>query len=885
MTVYGTTVSPDKVKLKYRERYVTEGENERSLAYPSGCYRGFIPEDSTVPDMKIHLNIDPLSFEYDTDSFAVFNRYNESGEGWSLSIRESTDIYIELSGTAFDPIPAGVTYLYVYMYADYAVGQTTDVEYRVSDEDPHNAVSSNYDVDTIVIGRIPVTPAATSISFDISNASTWVDVLTPRTYPAPTAAELLTDLGAGDKLWGYYDSLSAWRTPTVDEKKAMVNANSPDAANPFATMDDTNRMYTAEWTAYDVTIDPTASVDGKQKIALSGDWYIGDGARASDAARYFKVYSKDSTVMGYDASFALDYGGVRPIRVWDTAGTTALTPSSASDTEGFYTDPQLQLYMDTEQVLTQEFTIAGYKKKQQGTMEQAPVSPAEYPSANAQNVSVKRLSSPPLWGETSTALDDERNGLQDVVHDLHRRLRGPVARSLSATNLNMALHKISSTVFHEQGAADAHPFAIENTFPYFGIPFADIGANKYAVRKIAPWRLGGIGAKVIVVGLDNAYPATGGPAVGFVDPSTGETTVTRLESFLPASDGTKWVFQDLCVDDNAIYIRVADDSVTGNNRLLKLLYGLTVDSAWPTNGVLLGAFDAGTVAGFGSLIPKRANVINANLNYLAANDQTTEVNGAASNVGGVYVIRKSDGVIIGNGTGDLVTSGTSPIPALNSSYCSGPIASDGSNIYFSCVKETGGGGIAGINIGVCQIANPHLPPSLITGWYSWYYADGQPPVNAIDLVFDGYYIWGFAGSTVTGSLDGGVTQSGFTTNGEVDVVDMTGFDEQFGPACFDGKDIWHITTDPAKGTVACNRLSVRGGVQDIANFTSTYADLLKETIGICDPLQEPNVAADDLAVGAIAFDGEDVWYTLDGYAAGTGTMAGWIFRIPNVKNI
>ena len=116
MTIHGIDVSPDNVKLKYRERYVTEGENERSLAYPSGCYRGFIPEDSITPDMKVHLNIDPLSFGYDTDSFAIFNRYNDAGEGWSLSIREPTDIVLDLTGTAFDPIPAGVTYLYLYIY-------------------------------------------------------------------------------------------------------------------------------------------------------------------------------------------------------------------------------------------------------------------------------------------------------------------------------------------------------------------------------------------------------------------------------------------------------------------------------------------------------------------------------------------------------------------------------------------------------------------------------------------------------------------------------------------------------------------------------------------------------------------------------------------------
>lgn len=877
MTVYGTTVSADNVKLKYRERYVTEGENERSLAYPSGCYRGFIPEDSTVPDMRIHLNIDPLSLGYDTDSFAIFNRYNDSGEGWSLSIREPTDTVIDLTGTAFDPIPAGVTYLYVYIYAEYGVGQATDVEYRVSEIDPTIA-----DPDIIMIGRIPVTPAATTISFDISVPATWVDVLTPRTYPGPTSAELITSLGAGDKFWGYYDSLSAWRTPTIDEKKAMTNANSPDATNPFATVDETRDLYEAEWTTYDVNVNPSSSVDNKQKIALTGDWYIGNGARASDAARYFRIYSKDALMLGYDASFALDYGGIRPIRVYGTSGVTPLAPVTDSDTEGFYTDPQLQVYMDTEQAVVQEFTIAGYKKKTHGTKAQAPVDAIGFPSNHAQNITIKRIATPPIWGETSTSLDDSRNGLQAVVQDLHKRARGPVARSLTASSLNMQLHKLPATIFHEQGGCDAHPFSPENFYPSLLTRF-QVSSVTCSVRKIMPWRLAGAGPKVIVVGLDNSN----GPGLGFMDPVTGAYSAISLVGSLPA--GTRWMFQDACCDDDSVYVRVADDSSGGDNRVLRMYLGVTPHTSWPTGGRSLGNLSPGVnTAATQCLVRNHSNLINANGNYLAANDQWTDVNGALASVGGVKIIRKSDGVITGGGTGDLISSGSAGVS--NPARCWGPIVSDGTNVYFTCSEElSGGGGVTKYHVGMCQIAAPTV--SSITGWYTRYaQTAGTVPM---DLVFDGYYLWAFGGDP-TGVLSPTpfcmVSKTSIYygwSAGDYEVPDMTGYeDELFGPVCFDGKDIWQLSHNETSNRGGCSakRISVRQGIQLLSTGSSDYSELVKDSIGAIGPDFILSVGG-RFQTGAIAFDGEDIWYSLDGNSDGTAVLSGFILRIPNIKDI
>ena len=55
MTVENFSISNTKVKLRYRETYVTEGANEKSLAMPRGIYRGFIPRKSATADTKIWL--------------------------------------------------------------------------------------------------------------------------------------------------------------------------------------------------------------------------------------------------------------------------------------------------------------------------------------------------------------------------------------------------------------------------------------------------------------------------------------------------------------------------------------------------------------------------------------------------------------------------------------------------------------------------------------------------------------------------------------------------------------------------------------------------------------------------------------------------------------
>ena len=239
MAVQDFTISATKIKLRYQEDYITESVNEKSLALARGIYRGFIPRESATPDKSIWLDIDPLSLSMDEDSFAIYANRNvaATADGWGVSIRETTAVELDLTGTAFDPIPGGVTTLYVYILATYDIGTTTTATYNVSDEDPTVVISTNYNKDAVLVGAIPVTPAAITIPFDITNLTIRTGVFASRKTPEPSSVQNLASMGLGDELWGLFDSFSRWRTPTEDEKEAMTNASpAPTSSNPFLTL-------------------------------------------------------------------------------------------------------------------------------------------------------------------------------------------------------------------------------------------------------------------------------------------------------------------------------------------------------------------------------------------------------------------------------------------------------------------------------------------------------------------------------------------------------------------------------------------------------------------------------------------------------------------------
>jgi|GEM_PF-5041100 len=862
MTVENFSVSVEKVKLRYRERYVTEGVNEKATAIPRGCYRGFIPRQSTVPDASFWLGVDPLGLGIDVDSFAIYAEYNDGApnyDAYALSIREVSDVQIDLSGTSLIPIPAGVTYLYPYITAQYQIGSTTVVTYDVSDEDPYNVASSNYDMNVIKIGRIPVTPGSSIISFDITNPLVIADVFSGRRLPAPTQDQTGAGLVWGDSRWGYLDSISAWRIPSNDQKEGMDAANSPDTSNPFATMDDVANKYVAEPASELINIDPLGS--NPVKVTLTGDWYVGKGGDSSDASKYFKLASDYDGLLHPNkhewepAYFEEDQGGLRVFRLWLTGGATAMRPSTDADSEGFYNNPVLEISFFTEDQAAQDFLVTGYKKTTFSTTDQAPVQASP---VNVQPHSIEVISqhkeAPPLW-PLAEDIDEDLNA-QAVLNSLHRRVRGTASENMRDEDLTQHLHVLSRN--------DAVSYAYLNSHY-----IADSLLNPYAIDKIIPWRLGD--STTLVMLMRSSLTPITLDRVGWYDPVTRTLTEYDYIASLPAPTSA-WVYDDIAVDGEDVYIRVTDAGNLSDSRVYKFGFGTTLDSSWPAAGAQVGpSFSAAP------WYDKRNRLICIDDSYLAANASGQNLFGGTPATAGLRKIRKADGAIMSFGCGDC-TTGSGPA-LLNPTYAMGPMVSDGQNVYFSTYENTGAQlnakYIYQLNISDFQTVNT-------PNWGMYYYAALY--THARGLYYDGYNVWAVGQGDNAGEI-GVAMQRSVALGATLQVKNFlpTAYPNSYiGGACFDGKNIWAPIWDEVDETYVIAKLGVQranqnwpvspAGGQPLETIVRDFhAGIVPDIAwsGVNDIYADP------------AFDGENIWFAPEQNTA-TGAGRGWLFRVPNI---
>ena len=873
MAVKDFPVSDTKVKLRYRERYITEGSNEKSLALARGCYRGFMPRKSALANKSIWLDIDPKGLTLDEDSFAIYaERSSVTGDGWALSVRETTAVELDLTGVAgIDVNPAGFSWLYVYILADYTVGSVTNVTYSVSTVNPMAA-----NPDAIVIGRVPIDPLVNFIvDFDITNAATYATVVAPRKYPSPTSVEDDLSLVAGDDRWGYFDSVSKWRTPTGDQKWAMTMANVPSAVNPFATENDTTNMVLPEPWREDISVDPTLVA---QKITLSGWWFVGKGASGVEIAKYFRIGNHwSSTKLEWEsAQFEDDGGGIRIRDIWDTAGAFILNPGADADGEGFYNNPTVRVDVFTTQTNAQDFSVYGSRKSTLESLDQAPIrAPSKMVPPHAIDVGVQNQTSPPLWVPTSQAVDDEQN-LQDVVTQHHQRLRGTNPEDMTDEEL--------SSLLYTTAKCDAHPFSSKNQHY-----IEDAGFNPYLIHKVLPWRRNGVLSLVMIL-RDTSGPTITLDMIGVYNPDTKAlTTYDYASLYFPAPTGV-WEYDDIAVDDDSIYVR-ATDTVAYNtgagSRVVKVTDGTAADPSWDVAGDSSKAI--GPSANPDNSL-KTNRVIVADDTHIAVNVSGTALFGAAPATVVVVVLSKSNGAITGGGSGDSTVIGTSYHIPTDPTYVWGPMVSDGTNIYFSTYDDhLASPAMEASKIYQCKISAPST--STVAGWGSIYALGGR----AKSLIYDGYYIWGMSQGDL-GSLlgaDGEISVTMQSPNVVAPMVaklfDASGYyvTSHIGGACFDGKNIWTLIYDSDAGSNSYAGFITKIGPQGVDSYwpnpmavSQDLADIVRDRFNggtralAANPLV--NIFADP------AFDGEDIWYAPE---QNNATASGYLFRIPNIKDV
>lgn len=331
-----------KIKLRWREKYLTDGENERTLAIPRGAYRGYWPAPRLVPDTFLRLLRDPYTpgHSVDKDQFLIYRHSNDGTGvgGFCVSIREVGDI--EFDCADLFPVGGVAEDWYVYVEAAYTPNTTTTANYRVMKTDPHDPLSPNYEPDAVILAVIPMT--AGLIAFP---AFTPLDpIYARRSIPSPTARQAVADYVDGDEPWGLFDGLSRWCLGTGAEARAF--------AEPV--------------------VKTVAGLAAAVKFQLTGTFYVGNGG-ITTPGKHFRLMNTNVTfnmpLVGSDTGQWLSH-----VQMYQSDGVTDLNPSVDADAEGFYTNPWVRLngVNTVDATYTGSLRVLCYEKKTLLTLENAP---------------------------------------------------------------------------------------------------------------------------------------------------------------------------------------------------------------------------------------------------------------------------------------------------------------------------------------------------------------------------------------------------------------------------------------------------------------------------------------------------------------------------------
>lgn len=882
MTEKKLAIADTKIKLRHKETYVTEGTNERALAFPRGVYRGFIPRKSSTANTSVWLAVDPLSptppppklYE---DSFAIYAEYKDAtNNGWALSVREYADVEIDVSTLL--PITApGSSYLYVYITADYEIGTTTTAHYVVSDEDPYDSLSSNYDLDVIMIGRIPVSNRDSTITFDITNPATLTDVLAVTKYPTPTADKTGLTLSAGDNALGFMNSIQAWKLPSVNQKEAMDNANSPDSSNPFMTQDDVER-YVADPAYFDKSI--LASGAGNT-FTLTGDIYIGKGT-LQEAISYFRIV--DST--GQKASFS-DGGDIRITDIKDSGGAASLNPSVDADSEGFYTDPILVVTTTSElpASTTVGATIWYAQKKTLLNFLQAPVkkTPVEI-GVHASDVSVKTREYPPGWSGGKN--------LNDIENRVHRSIRG--------TN---HFFKTDAHIAGRSNWLQTIPDAIVGNSPI---------VTTMGVRCLLTTRTQDDGSLLLIFLTGDAdlvilkHDPSSHSSVSYASylkdfvfalPGTGKVDLTVVPPFALTSPLHAWYATGMCCDGQNLYVRFRDTTWTGSSGSeYQVVMAFTIDddgmgispnSGWYASNPAGLSLGTGGAWGAQEQFTYGDDIIVADDDHVAVCCSWVDIGTGAADptLHAIGIIDKSNGAIV-YGSGDFGGSVSGGL------YSVGPMVSDGVDVYCCATDDRDAADPNMQYVFRVSVSNPQSYS--VASWTSVPRTlTSTVEAFVTGMEFDGRALWILCNDVGTDSALV-IADTNTVVDGICAIYDVGGGNcEKIGGTCFDGKNMW-VCRDPYSGSLRdrpfLDRLSVArvsrladGSFQTgtTSSGSEIYNSLVVESVKVMS--EYVTTGCNTWTVNRPCFDGETIWFSPESVLV-AGNDYGKIFRISLVKS-
>lgn len=824
-------ISAAKIRMNWREKYLTDAENEKSLAIPRGIYRGYLLASTAVPDQVLNLRIDPGGIGVDVDQFAV---YRDRTNGYALSIRESTDVALDLS--ALFPVVGEQTW-WIYISATYAHYGATTGQYGVADSDPRAVNPNALVLGTVAMhnGNVVFNSAVNAISY------------TQRTYPIPTARELLADFVAGDEAYGLLDGLSYWRVPSYNQKEALNHApHAPTAANPLVTVADlspTSDKIVAEPRIITVTGDGTNVVDFD--AAIYDPFYIGKGGAGTPKDWFFVSVSQSNV------PFHVDQRLIRVGDVQDLVTHASLNGIGDADANGFYVSPVpppppagtrltfvyedgsaavLPLGIDVDIWCQQKVLLHDLDETPAAAL---PVAMRPQRS-HADEIMARRYLYPPNLPQASAFTAG------DAIRKLQEQERG---------HLHYAMTDAEVCARGFWTSQDGHMFSGQNTI---ALPDADAYIALQAARYLDSRYL------LVLVNVAGG----GGSWIYKINVVTGAMVTYNVAASLDPA-GT-WYATDMCCNGSQFFVRFycTAGATINEHRVLGFWVSTgTVIGAWPAGGRLIGTgtgpFD------FSEVDPNTwayAQLIVADETTLAANLNWNELSAAA--VDGVMTISMANGAIVGHGSGDF--GGI----AHATMYAAGPMCSDKTNIFFTVDVDAAGGELYA---GQCTIADPDA-----FSLAAWYPVTAAGADHARSLVFDGYHVWlssrlalNFADPNVPGLAD-------------FNLVNMVAGD-YIGPLVYDGKFMYGGVLNfalGAGGSFALARFSPGRIIWDIPGGVLNTAATLGAGWWQFDPL-DPTAGAVVKEWGPICFDGQDVWCF--GERKDGEVMSGYLRRLPLVK--
>jgi hypothetical protein len=807
------------------------------------------------------------SFDLNEDSFAIYTEYNDGAsdyDAWALSVREIADVDLDLNGTALLPVPSGVNYFYVYIDANYERGSATTAVYSVSDEDPKNSSSSNYNPDAVVIGRVPVTPLSSTLtSWDMNTDSVWDDVMAVRTTPQPDKVTDRSNYTVGDLEFGYVDGIERYGIPTVDQKDAMTNASSPDASNPFAVENETTKKWFAEpkEVRYEGLSNITyIEIPATTKVYIGkNSWDLGNGTN-----KYFDVRSATASPYSGVPLHGSDGGRIGVYYISAIGGGGPINPSTAADANGFVDGCRVNFdftnTVDTD--YSGNLLLYYGEGKQLKDLSETPAfamaiaGRTSYPHAT--EIITDQTEVPAYAGDDNVSSAFQYRLLKDQLEKIYLQTCGTLPRGYDFIDLVKEARYA--------GKEDVQIYNSNNEFTL-------AASSTTSYRMIGMYRKGisspqGIWRYLIVISgkttirqlnLDDDMAVIG-----------TKSAAADLKTAVIAGEGSSgdWELYDGCVDGDSVYLRAYE--TTGSNR--HCVYCVNVENMgastkWGSKPYVFLSGTGAPITEINDYGDRAYSIINADDTYIATNNPHLQLTTTA--IAGVQLINRSTGVISDSGCGN--GNGTNH-------YAYGFLISDGTNIVASGRDTTADEEL----VFNCSMAD------LTTNNLSLSYTDSLSEPRAMWGFFDGENFWFNVGRAKIHIYN--VADDTQLTRLFADNVTFTL--EWMGHGAFDGKNVWfvHYVEDSdarRRLELACIPAARTFNYNNEGPSTLTFEYIERLIVKSFSIISGGNASSysdppewDEMK--EVFFDGRDVLINMGGSL--TSTLDGKARRLTNIKD-